>query len=139
LSPPNQVLEVASHLTGVSIGGCVGGSGYLGYGGTISACYYATPRGNPGFTFTTGHGWGTPQVSANYGVVSSNGQTLQDQNGGFTYVGLGADELYDSLAEGRTPCGQLINDVGFGVGAGPAPVSAEYGSSNTTTFQSFLP
>lgn len=142
-SPPGLLLQGASSITGLTLGGCVGGSFSAGGSVSGSLCYVATPSRQSGLTGTLGGGvgggvGGPLSLSGSIGPVVSNGQTLNDQTGFFKYGGASAG--YGPLSggvfgsEGQNSCGSTIWDAGVGwtpnIGLGP-PVGSHGGGSDT--------
>ncbi len=145
-SPIAQVGQVASSVSGYTIGGCFGLTISFIASGTDAVCYYATPSGQSGLAVTQGSGAGTPSISASFGLVFSNGWRLKDQGGRFTYgeTSAGAGPLASvgvSYAQGRNQVGCLIRDLGFNwtPNLPIVPGSLSVGQSNTWTFQAWSP
>ncbi len=92
-SPAGLALSWVSQQTGISLGGCVGGSVFAGIDITESLCYYATPSGQSGITLQGGMGGGGP-FGANFlvGASASNAHNLSDFGGWFAYGGGGVGE-----------------------------------------------
>jgi RHS repeat-associated protein len=145
-SPEGQALQLASDVTGATLGGCVGGSFPAGGSVSGSVCYLATPSGQSGITVTAGGGTGGPFNASGYiGPVVSNGQTLNEQGGSFQFGGASAGYGLWSAgacgAIGKNSRGETIWDASIGWtpslrGLGP-PVSVHGGVSNTWTFPSW--
>ena len=141
-SPDGQALSVLSQTTGVSWGGCVGGSAYAGVGVAEAICYYATPSGQSGFTVEGGAGGGGP-FGANLliGPSVSNAQNLSDLGGWFAYGGGSVGEgPYSAGVQGQigqNSCGNTIWSATAGWAPSldvPAPFSFEGGGSYTSTY-----
>jgi RHS repeat-associated protein len=143
-SPAGQLADLISRTTGVTVGGCVGGSAFAGVGVTGSICYYSTPSGQAGITVTAGGGVGGP-AGANLmiGPSVSNAQQLC-QLGSWFYYGGG------TLGEGLPDVGGQVavgdsNGHPIWVGTGgwtpgvsvPTPFSVEGGKTYTWTFQAW--
>lgn len=142
-SIPGLILSGVSGLTGKTVGICVGGSASDGWNATGSLCYDATPSGQSGITVTAGGGLGGPPgIGASVGPVISNGKTLSDQGGPFTYgggsVGEGPDSGGVSVSVGHNHQHKLIWDAnpGWTPNVGVAPVGVHAGTSNTWTYPS---
>lgn len=143
---PGLILRGVSSLTGKTIGICGGGDVTDGWNASGSLCYDATPDGGSGFTATVGGGLGGPPgIGASVGPVVSNGQTLSDQGGPFTYGGGSAGAELASgganVSVGHNSHHKLIWDVnpGWTPNIGVAPVSIHAGESRTWTYPSFAP
>ena len=141
-TPAGMALSAISQVTGVSVGGCVGGSLFAGVDGTGSICYYATPSGQSGITLGGGGGGGGP-FGGNFliGPSISNAQTLSDFGGGFGFAGGSAGEgIYGAGAQGQigqNSCGRTIWSATIGWAPGlrtPAPFSFEGGGTYTWTY-----
>jgi hypothetical protein len=145
-SRTGRILDVASRLTGKTVGGCVGGGAVGGGSVTAGACYVATPSGQSGFTATAGRGIGL-SFGANglIGPTFSNARTLDDLSKGFRYadVTVGRGGPYSGGAQvvwGRNAAGKPIWEATVGWAPsipGPLPISAAYGESYTWTAQSY--
>jgi RHS repeat-associated protein len=141
-SPGGQVLSWVSQETGTTLGGCIGGSAYAGYGVTGSICYYATPSGQSGLTVAGGAGSVGP-FGANLliGPSFSNAQNLSDLGGWFIYAGGSVGEgPYSAGIEGligQNSCGKTIWSATPGWAPSlevPAPLGVEGGGSYTWTY-----
>jgi hypothetical protein len=143
-SIPGLILSGVSRLTGKTVGMCVGGSASDGWNVTGSLCYDATPSGQSGITVTAGGGLGGPPgIGASVGPVISNGKTLSDQGGPFTYgggsVGDGPDSGGVTASVGHNHQHKLIWDAnpGWTPTVGVAPVGVHAGTSNTWTYPTY--
>ena len=85
-SLPARIAQAVTNATGLTMGGCAGGSYFGGPALNANLCWVATPSGQTGFTFSLGGGGGGPLgVNALLGPVFSNAQNLCDLRGGFGY------------------------------------------------------
>jgi hypothetical protein len=141
-STAGQIADLVSQTTGVTVGGCLGGSAFAGAAVTGSVCYYSTPSGQAGITVTGGGGGGGP-IGANLliGPSVSNAQSLCDLHGPFAYAG---GTLGDTLPEvgGQAAIGTGSHGQPVGVATGgwapgvnfPVPFSVEGGVTYTGIF-----
>jgi RHS repeat-associated protein len=53
-TPPGQLLQATSSLTGLTIGGCIGGEAGIVFVSNVHICYAATPNGHSCLAFTYG-------------------------------------------------------------------------------------
>ena len=143
-SPTGVGLDALSKVSGLTFGGCIGGSVFAGPGATANLCYAVTPSGQSGFTFTLGGGGGGP-LGANLliGPMVSNAQRLSDLGGPFAYgegsAGEGPYGAGGQGAIGQNACGKTIwsAEGGWAPGARfpiPIPATGGGGASYTWTF-----
>jgi hypothetical protein len=143
-SPVGQAADAVSRWTGLTIGGCVGGSYFGGPAVTANLCYAVTPSGQSGFTFSAGGGGGGPLgINALIGPFVSNAQKLSDLSGGFGYAeGSAGEGPYGAGvtgAIGQNACGRTIWSAEAGWAPGlrlpiPAPFTFGGGGTYTWTF-----
>jgi RHS repeat-associated protein len=143
-TPVGLAASAASKWTGLTIGGCIGGSYFGGPAVTANLCYAVTPSGQSGFTFSAGLGGGGPLgVNALVGPFASNAQTLSDLGGGFGYAeGTAGEGPYSAGvtgAIGQNMCGRTIWSAEAGWAPGlrlpiPAPFTFGGGGTYTWTF-----
>lgn len=128
-----------SQATGLTLGGCVRASGYVGVGGSVSACLVATPDGHVGVTGTAGAGVGFG-ASALVGGMVSNAQCLDDLGGWFNYAegsaGKGVAGAGGSYGYGRNASGDRIWAAtgGWAPTPSPVPLGGAVGRSYTGTY-----
>jgi RHS repeat-associated protein len=113
LSPVGAALDVASHITGKTLGACVGGDLLGGIDLNASLCYLSTPGGHSGFAASAGGGAGAPiGASALIGVAVSNARRLDDLSGRFDYAAGSAGKnpfsFGGSFEWGQNRCGRPI-------------------------------
>jgi hypothetical protein len=112
-SPAGLAAGAIGQATGITVGGCIGGSAFAGLGGTANLCWATTPSGQHGFTFSLGGGGGGPWgTNALIGPLFSNAQDLCDLGGPFAYGEASVGELQYSggaqFAVGTNSRGQVI-------------------------------
>jgi hypothetical protein len=141
-SPAGVAASAFSRATGITVGGCVGGSAAVLIHGTANLCWVATPSGQTGFTFTLGGGGGYGGISALAGPVFSNAQDMCELSRKFDYAegsaGTGpVTRVGGQVAVGQRANGQTIWTAEPGwapaLRVGP-PVSGGGGVSYTWTF-----
>lgn len=105
----------------------------------------ATPSGGSGITLSAGGGAGGPGagIGGSVGPVISNGRTLQDQGGPFTYaggsVGDGLESGGANVSWGHNSHGRTIVDgnPAWTPTLGDGLVNVHLGETNTWTFRSY--
>jgi RHS repeat-associated protein len=134
LSPVGQALDLVSHGTGMTVGGCVSGTVLSGVELDASICYASTPSGQAGFTAGAGAGMGFP-VGGSFlvGPTVSNAHNLGDLGGPFGYLwasgGAGPLSAGGSMQAGKNSCGSVIWQATPGWAPGLAtPTPFGYGS-----------
>jgi RHS repeat-associated protein len=97
-SPAGELYDLASKITGMTVGGCIGGTSVGGLDIVGSICYVSTPSGEAGFTATGGSGggggWGFGLL---LGPTVSNADRLSGPGG------LGGKAGYGWAAGGQPP------------------------------------
>ncbi len=144
-TPAGQALDLLSHVTGKTVGGCIGGDVLAGIDINGNICYLSTPSGQAGFTASGGVGLGFPVgVGATVGPSLSNARTLDDLSGPFGYVwasgGKGPFAGGGSYEWGKNGCGHNIWQATVGWSPDfhlPTPYSFGGGVSNTWTAASW--
>lgn len=138
VSPGGQLLQLASHVTGLSLGVCIGGDWNISADANGSVCWQATPRGGTGFTATAGAGGGCCGASGFAGLSVSNAQDLPHLSKTFNYssVAAGEDRYSGSATYAWSP-DDNTKQVTFGWAPGvrgnefALPVSGSVGRSYT--------
>jgi RHS repeat-associated protein len=144
-STVGQGLQIASDLTGTTVGVCAG-AGFVG-GGSLhgSACYVSSPNGQSAITYTGGGGAGFPiGIGGFLGPTISNAQSPSELAGWFSTAGVSAGDGPFSAggwgSVGQNACGQGIWQAGLGWTPNqtfPVPASFYAGPSYSFVYESF--
>jgi len=139
--PNGQLLDLASRVSGKTVGYCVNADAVGGVNGTGGVCYVSTPSGEAGFTATGGFGPGaTIGASVTVGYTLSNAKKMSDLSKQFAYVwgsaGEGPASGTGSFAWGQNSEGKNIwqATVGASFSGNPPPVPFSFGGGTSYTW-----
>jgi RHS repeat-associated protein len=110
-SLPGQVLQDASSLTGLTLGGCLGGEAGVLFVSSVQFCYAATPSGQSCVTASYGSTRGAA-LGAWAGATVSNAQNCQQLSSWFSGGGGSLGPATGSFVNGECGVWQFTGGVG---------------------------
>jgi RHS repeat-associated protein len=136
-TPPGEILQVDSSLSGLSLGACGGGEAGVGFVQTAQLCYEATPSGQSCLALTHGNTYGVV-LGVWAGGTISNAKNCAELAGPFTGGGVSAGPV--SLSGMVGACG--VAQATLGVNLPPTnPFGLRFGgwggTSNTLVAPSY--